>query len=154
MKQRYVRWMIGTGLGHLVAGLLLGFGMLLGQRLPALAPLLALRGAHGHLILVGFVMQLIIGVALWMFPRRARPPRWPTEAQGFTVYALLNAGVVARTAAAPFAGASDAAFAVHATGALLQVAAIAGFVVLVAGRIRGPSADPDPGRRRSHHESA
>ena len=147
MKQRYVRWMVRTAFVHLVAGTLLGLGMMLGARVAALAPLMALRSTHVHLILVGFVMQLIMGVALWMFPRRVSPPRWPTERQGFLVYALLNAGVVARTAGAPLAPASDAAFVLHAAGGALQVAAIAAFVALMAGRVRGPAETPTPGRR-------
>jgi hypothetical protein len=54
--------------------------------------------AHTHLVLVGFVLMLVFGVATWMFPRpgkedlRYRP--WLAE----TVYWVLTASTAVRTA--------------------------------------------------------
>lgn len=67
LVRRYLR----TAVAFLALGLLLGVWMLwvreFGGRLP-----MRIRSAHTHALLVGFVMLMITGVALWMFPRPRR----------------------------------------------------------------------------------
>jgi heme/copper-type cytochrome/quinol oxidase subunit 1 len=76
-----VRRFIKTAIGFLVAGLLLGVYMLVRRELFGIWPDPYLVSAHTHAVLVGFVMFLILGVALWLFPRaekddeRYRPGR-------------------------------------------------------------------------------
>lgn len=67
-----VRRFIKTGIGFLFVGLLLGFWMLVRRDLFGVWPHPHLVSAHAHLVLVGFVMFLILGVALWLFPRAAK----------------------------------------------------------------------------------
>lgn len=54
--------------------------------------------AHAHILLVGFLLMLILGVALWMFPKPAEgDPRWrPRRFE--LVYWLLVLGVIGRSA--------------------------------------------------------
>ena len=66
-----VRRFIKTGIAFLVAGLLLGSYVLIGRELLGRWPDPHLVSAHAHAVLVGFVMFLILGVALWLFPRAA-----------------------------------------------------------------------------------
>jgi len=76
-----VRRFIKTGIGFLAAGLALGIYMLARRELQGIWPHPYLVSAHAHAVLVGFVMFLILGVALWLFPRaekgdqRYRPER-------------------------------------------------------------------------------
>ncbi|HEX7049534.1 MAG TPA: hypothetical protein VF188_04925 [Longimicrobiales bacterium] len=76
-----VRRFIKTGIGFLVAGLVVGVYMLVRRELWGDWPHPYLVSAHAHAVLVGFVMFLILGVALWLFPRaekgdtRYRPER-------------------------------------------------------------------------------
>jgi hypothetical protein len=76
-----VRLYIKTAIGFLVAGLVLGFSLLVRRELLGRWPEPHLVSAHAHAVLVGFVMFLILGVALWLFPRaekddtRYRPER-------------------------------------------------------------------------------
>jgi heme/copper-type cytochrome/quinol oxidase subunit 1 len=76
-----VRRFIKTGIGFLAAGLALGVYMLVRRELFGIWPHPYLVSAHTHAVLVGFVMFLILGVALWLFPRaekgdeRYRPGR-------------------------------------------------------------------------------
>lgn len=63
-----VRRYLKTAIAFLVLGLLLGLWMLVGREFGAWQPP-RLRSAHTHALLVGFVMMMITGVALWMFPR-------------------------------------------------------------------------------------
>lgn len=63
-----VRRYLKTAVLFLTTGLLLGLWMLLGREFGVAQPP-RLRSAHTHALLVGFVMMMITGVALWMFPR-------------------------------------------------------------------------------------
>lgn len=79
-----VRRFIKTGILFLAAGLILGSYMLVRRELYGVWPGPHLTSAHTHAVFVGFVMFLILGVALWLFPRplkddpRYRP--WRIEA--------------------------------------------------------------------------
>lgn len=64
-----VRRYIKTGIVFLLAGLMLGGWMLVQREFAGRFPTPYLLSAHTHLIAVGFVMQMILGVALWLFPR-------------------------------------------------------------------------------------
>jgi len=64
-----VRRFIKTGFGFLVVGLLLGLWMLIRRELMGAWPSPYLAAAHTHVLLVGFVMFMILGVAAWLFPR-------------------------------------------------------------------------------------
>lgn len=91
-----VRRFIKTGIGFLFAGLVLGLYLLVRRELLGVWPEPYLVSAHAHAVLVGFVMFLILGVALWLFPRpekgdtRYRPER--VEA----AYWVLLAATLAR----------------------------------------------------------
>lgn len=76
-----VRRFIKTGIMFLFLGLIVGAWMLVRRDLLGIWPSPYLVSAHAHAVLVGFVMFLILGVALWLFPRapkedtRYRPAR-------------------------------------------------------------------------------
>jgi heme/copper-type cytochrome/quinol oxidase subunit 1 len=76
-----VRRFIKTGIGFLFAGLVVGAVLLIRRELYGIWPHPYLVSAHAHAVLVGFVIFLILGVALWLFPRaekgdlRYRPGR-------------------------------------------------------------------------------
>lgn len=89
------RTYIRTSLVYLAAGLAAGILTLTGVNIPTLSAL------YIHLLVVGWLTQLIAGVALWMFPRFSKEaPRGP-EWMLWTVYGLLNAGLVMRIIAEP-----------------------------------------------------
>jgi cbb3-type cytochrome oxidase subunit 1 len=67
-----VRRFIKTGVAFLFAGLALGAWLLVRRELFGIWPHPHLVSAHTHAVLVGFVMFIIFGVALWLFPR---PPK-------------------------------------------------------------------------------
>lgn len=76
-----VRRYIKTAILFLMIGLALGVHILIARELGGRWPHPYLVSAHAHAVLVGFVMFLILGVALWLFPRapkddaRYRPER-------------------------------------------------------------------------------
>ncbi|MDH4183278.1 MAG: hypothetical protein OEV92_03580, partial [Nitrospinota bacterium] len=67
-----IRRFVKTALLFFALGLSLGFWILLEQALGPSRPMGPLVSAHTHLLLYGFVIILIMGVAYWMFPRPAR----------------------------------------------------------------------------------
>lgn len=67
-----VRRFIKTAVAFLFTGLALGGWMLIRRELFGDWPNPYLVSAHAHAVLVGFVMFLILGVALWLFPRAAK----------------------------------------------------------------------------------
>jgi hypothetical protein len=66
-----VRRFIKTGIGFLVVGLALGLYMLVQRELLGRWAHPSLSSAHTHAVFFGFVIFLILGVALWLFPRAA-----------------------------------------------------------------------------------
>jgi hypothetical protein len=71
-----------------------------------------------HLFVLGWLTQLIFGVAFWMFPRRSAKEPHGSEPLGWISYGLLNAGLVLRALGEP-------AFALGArTSGILVVAAL------------------------------
>ena len=64
-----VRYFIKTSLVFLVLGILTGLYMFFAKYVYHTGYTQELISAHTHLILVGSVMMMIMGVALWFFPR-------------------------------------------------------------------------------------
>jgi heme/copper-type cytochrome/quinol oxidase subunit 1 len=91
-----VRRYLKTAIGFLVLGLLLGGWMMLERELTLRAPSSYLVSAHTHAILVGFVMMMILGVALWLFPRPAKGDKRYRPAAAEAAYWLVTTGTAAR----------------------------------------------------------
>jgi len=64
-----VRYFIKTSIIFLVIGILTGFYLMLAKYFNIPGYSSEIISAHTHLILVGSVMMMIMGVALWFFPR-------------------------------------------------------------------------------------
>ncbi|RPI28770.1 MAG: hypothetical protein EHM70_16390 [Chloroflexota bacterium] len=91
-----------------------------------------------HLFLVGWVTQLIFGVALWMFPKYSREKPRGSERAGWAIFALLNTGLLLRAVSEPAAGfrpGSGWGWAL-AVSAMLQWAAGMLFVLNTWGRVK------------------
>src|SRR3569833_3190693 len=67
-----VRRYIKTAIVFLAVGLAIGTWMMIRRELFAKYPTPYEISAHTHAVFVGFVMELILGVALWLFPRPAK----------------------------------------------------------------------------------
>jgi cbb3-type cytochrome oxidase subunit 1 len=91
-----VRRFLKTAIGFLIFGVGLGLYMLARRELAGVWATAWWVTAHTHAILVGFVMMMILGVALWMFPRPAKGDTHfdPRQAEG--AYWCLTLGTAAR----------------------------------------------------------
>jgi hypothetical protein len=84
-----VRRFIKTGIGFLFAGMLLGSWVLVRRELFGEWPHPHLVSAHTHAVQVGFILFLILGVALWLFPRAAKDDTRYTPARAEAAYWIL-----------------------------------------------------------------
>ena len=91
-----VRRFIKTGIGFLGVGLLLGLWMMVRRDLMGVFPDPYLVSAHAHAVLVGFVMFLILGVALWLFPRAAKDDTRYSPGRAEAAYWILLAATLSR----------------------------------------------------------
>ena len=91
-----VRRFIKTGVVFLMAGLALGAYLLIQRELFGKFPNPYLSSAHVHAVAVGFVMFVILGVALWLFPRAPKEDRRYSPARIAVVYWLLTLATAAR----------------------------------------------------------
>ena len=90
---------------HFLVAFLLGALMMLDRWLAIGRWLRVVHMSQLHLLVVGWITQLAIGVAYWMFPRHRKetnlPPRG-SDALAWTVLITLNAGLLLRFAIEPF----------------------------------------------------
>jgi heme/copper-type cytochrome/quinol oxidase subunit 1 len=91
-----VRRYLKTGIAFLALGLALGLWMMAERELFERFPSRYVVSAHTHAILVGFVMLMILGVALWLFPRPAQGDTRYSPARAETAYWLVTLGTLAR----------------------------------------------------------
>jgi len=144
------RLFVKTGLICLALSFVLGAVLLLLEAAGRPVPyVIAIE--HGHLGEVGWLVNIVIGIALWMLPlNRERFPatagRYPS-ALVYACFCLLNGGLALRLLAEPWfqlAGRPPLAALALALSALAQPAAIALFVYIAWQRVRAPSR-PAPG---------
>lgn len=132
------RWLIRTALVCCAAAFLLGLALAIAPLRSAHPMLAAAWPSYIHLLVVGWITQLIMGVAYWMFPRVQRRPAPASDRQGWIVYASINIGLACRLVGEPIAG----AYAGGAPGwllplsAALQLIAMVMFVVGIWPRVR------------------
>jgi heme/copper-type cytochrome/quinol oxidase subunit 1 len=91
-----VRRFIKTGVGFLAVGLLLGFWLMVQRELLGVWPHRNLVSAHVHAVLIGFVMFMILGVALWLFPRAAKEDTRYTPERAEAAYWILFVSTAGR----------------------------------------------------------
>ena len=142
--RRYVK----TSFVFLLAGLVLGAYIVVGEFVLGVYPPRLHVTAHVHLLLVGFMLLLVMGVATWMFPRPARDDARYRPELAAAVYWLMTVGTVVRATAellAPMAG-GRALRLLIVLGGLAQVAGACLFVVNMWWRVRMPTAPSPPAR--------
>jgi cbb3-type cytochrome oxidase subunit 1 len=91
-----VRRFIKTGIAFLIAGMLLGSYLLVRRELFGVFPNPQLTSAHVHAVAVGFVMFIILGVALWLFPRAPKDDTRYSPQRIEAVYWILTISTALR----------------------------------------------------------
>lgn len=134
-----VRLYLRTAFGFLVLGLLSGLWLEF-QQTTGGAVSHGMIVAHVHLLLVGFMVMMIVGTALWLFPRSGRrEPIGPYHNLVAFAYVLLTLGTLTRAATEFFDVQLDGqVWAYVRLGAsTAQVAGILIGIFALWGRVRG-----------------
>ncbi len=94
------RWFVKTSFVYLalalLAGLLLAAQSTVGLPLPD-----EFFSVYVHLLVFGWLTQLVFGVVFWMFPKYSTARPRGSEPLGWWTYALLNSGLILRALAEP-----------------------------------------------------
>jgi cbb3-type cytochrome oxidase subunit 1 len=144
-----VRRYIKTSFAFLLSGLILGGYIVFAQFVLGHYPPRLLTTAHAHLLLVGFMLMMVMGVATWMFPRPARDDTRYRPELAEAVYWVMTAATALRAAAeivVAAAGARGLGWLI-AVGGLGQLAGAALFVLNMWRRVRMPPASTSPSTR-------
>lgn len=122
-----VRRYIKTALVFFVMGLTLG-GWITFLQVTGKPIAHSLISVHTHLLLVGFMIMLIMGVAYWMFPRPAKDDYRYSPDLAAINYWFLTVGVILRSVSELVASANSwrGFIIIAAAGTLFQI--IGGFI--------------------------
>lgn len=86
-------WMVRTALLALLAGTAVG-AILLAAPGCGWPEVLRWRPLHAELLLVGWLVQLALGVSWWILPRFRSGPERGQEGLGWLAFGLVNAGAI------------------------------------------------------------
>src|ERR1043166_3143568 len=95
LVRRYVK----TSLVFLIFGLVLGGYIVVAPFVVGVYPPRLFITAHVHLLLVGFMLMIVMGVATWMFPRPARDDARYRPELAEAVYWIMTLATALRAAA-------------------------------------------------------
>ena len=132
-------WLVRAALLHLGVGITFGALMLWNKGLPFEPLLWVLYLPHIEMLLFGWTVQLIMGVAFWIVPRFSNEPRYGRVGLVWGAMACLNAGVLLMVAA--YLLNSPPAWVLAGRG--LELLAVALFAAHVWPRIK-PMSDVQP----------
>jgi len=94
---RASKWTIRLSLIHFAAGILLGATMLLAKAGVGSVGLLNHRLTHVHMMLFGWLVQFVIGVAFWILPKFSEAPRRGNTTLVWASLLAINAGALLGT---------------------------------------------------------
>lgn len=132
---RITRWFIKSGMIWFSLGIILTFV----AEVPGMPAGSLLLPVYWHLIVIGWVTQVIMGVAIWMFPRKRRDRKKDVSILARGAFWLLNAGLIIRFLSEPFLPMFTENLLVKTSvilSAVLQVAAVCCFVMEIWPRVQ------------------
>lgn len=133
-----VRYFIKTSIIFLGIGILTGLYMSYTRNILGIGYSTSLVSAHTHVILVGAVMMMIMGVALWFFPKAQKDDRKYNPDMIRAIYYLMTSATLLRFVGEVLTGVFPELNMqiVVTVFSFLQAAAILLFFFAIWGRIR------------------
>ncbi len=129
------RWFIKSGMIWFVLGVTLA----LITELPTGLSSSLLLPIYWHMLVLGWITQIIMGVSIWMFPRKKRNQKKEQSSLTIWVFFLLNSGLIIRFLSEPFLPLftnSTVVPTVVVVSGILQVAAIVLFISEIWPRVQ------------------
>ncbi|MDX1637047.1 MAG: hypothetical protein R3281_03690 [Balneolaceae bacterium] len=137
-------YFIRSGMIFFALSMLTGVEMAASQSGLISAPVVMVRPLFWHFLLVGWITQIIMGVSIWMYPRRrkAGSSQRGSENTARLAFTGINFGLVLRAATEPMAfGAAYSESRLIAWGlvlsALLQLGGGLAYVIAIWPRVKG-----------------
>lgn len=124
---------------YLVAGITVGMLMLINKAVPLGYPVYALLPVHIEIMVFGWLLNFILGVAFWIFPRFYKKPVRGNMRFNYAGFMLLNAGIILDILNMLFIHASFSFLA----GRIFEGAGILLFFIALWSRVFRPSASHD-----------
>jgi hypothetical protein len=124
-------WMVRASLLYMAAGFLFGSLLLHHKGVPIYDWTWKLRDPHIELMIFGWVMEFVMGIAYWILPRIPGEHRFGATRPAWYSFVLLNAGILL-SAAAAWDEHSVGAFA----GRTLTLAGLALFATVIYPRVK------------------
>ncbi|MCP4422553.1 MAG: hypothetical protein GY805_38575 [Chloroflexi bacterium] len=122
---RLSQWFIRTAFIYLLLGFTIGALLLAHKGLPLHPALWSWLSAHIEFLLVGWIVQLTLGVAYWILPRYWKIPRHPKMGLVQVAFVFLNLGIWLVVAGTTFRAGRWVLFA----GRIVEVAAVVFFAL-------------------------
>ena len=112
--------------------------MIVRRELSGIYPSQYVVSAHTHAILVGFVMMMILGVAMWLFPRPDKSDERYSPRVAEAAYWLVSVGTASRVVSELVRASFDSILVrwIVVLGCLAQIAGIGLFFYTMWSRIR------------------
>lgn len=128
------RIFLKTGVVYFVLSLMLG--LIIQLEILTIPPLFYL---FWHMLMLGWITQIIMGVSMWMFPGRVREESFKNQQWGWVAYVGLNIGLVLRIIAEPWVNTSSAQIwrILLLISALLQFVAVVSYAREIWPRVKG-----------------
>lgn len=98
---KLTRWFIKVGMIYFVVGLTMASLLLAQPVMGWSAKLQVFRPVYLHFLFIGWISQLIMGVGYWMFPKQSKENPRGNERLGWSVFILLNLGLILRAIGEP-----------------------------------------------------
>jgi hypothetical protein len=95
------RYFIKTALIYLATALLVGLALAARAAFDLPAEIAALSPVFFHLLMVGWVTQLIFGMLFWMLPKYSKELPRGNEKRAWAAYLLINVGLILRVIGEP-----------------------------------------------------
>jgi heme/copper-type cytochrome/quinol oxidase subunit 1 len=95
--------------------------------------------AFYHMLMVGWITQIIFGVSIWMFPRYSREQPRGREWLNWVALVMLNIGLVLRIIFEPLQGIRPSEYGdsiILVGSAVLQFSGVAAYVINIWKRVR------------------
>jgi hypothetical protein len=91
---RLTRWYLRSAFAYLVVAFLLGLWMAADSAFALPLTAARLHDLYLQVFMVGWITQLIFGIANWMFPTFSRRAPRRSSRLGWLAFALLNSGLI------------------------------------------------------------
>lgn len=124
-------WLVRAALLHMGVGFLFGALILCHKGVPIYAWTWRLLNPHIELVIFGWTMQFVMGIAFWILPRFSGEGRYGRVVLGWWSFALLNAGIISTSLGQWFALPT-----LPIVGRLLTLSAVVLFAVMIWPRVK------------------